>query len=151
ALKDLLHFGIITTVGAFFRFASERVDVIVIGYFIDSTILGYYYLMGRLISMLETAIFQPFDGVMFVVLSRAQSNKNTFRAHYIQMLWALTAVWLPAALGLGAIASNLLPITFGVDWAGAVPMLTAASLIGLSGAFLRATIHVTLALGRPEF
>ena len=37
ALDDLIHFGLATTLGNLFRFAAERVDIIVIGYFLADT------------------------------------------------------------------------------------------------------------------
>ena len=147
---DLLHFGLTTTLGNLFRFAAERVDIIVIGYFLDNTSLGYYYLMARLISMLEMAILDPLDGVMMVVLSRIQNNGPKLRAYYLEMMWASTALWLPAAFGLGAIASNLIPLAFGEHWNGAVAMLIAASLVGLTGSFARVTSYLLLAMGLPK-
>ncbi len=150
ALDDLMHFGLTTTLGNFLRFAAERVDIIVIGYFLDNTSLGYYYLMARLITMLEMAILDPVDGVMFAVLSRLQNDAPRLRTYYLETVWASTALWLPAAFGLGAIASNLLPIAFGEHWTGAVPMLVAASLVGLTGSFIRATSSLLLAMGLPK-
>ena len=150
ALDDLMHFGLTTTLGNLFRFAAERVDILVIGYFLDNTALGYYYLMARLITMLETAILDPIDGVMFAVLSRMQNDGPKLRTYYLETVWASTALWLPAAFGLGAIASNLLPIAFGEHWTSAVPMLIGASLVGLTGSFVRATSSLLLAMGLPK-
>ena len=150
ALHDLLHFGLTTTLGNLFRFTAERVDIIVIGYFLDDTSLGYYYLMARLIAMLEMAILDPLDGIMIVLFSRLQNDSENLKAYYLEMLWASTALWLPAVFGLGAIASNVLPLTFGEHWTGAIPMLIGASLVGLTGSFVRVTSFLLLAMGLPK-
>ena len=106
--------------------------------------------MARLIGMLEMAILDPLDNIMIVVLSRMQNDGPKLRAYYLEMMWASTALWLPAAFGLGAIASNLLPLAFGEHWTGAVPMLIAASLVGLTGSFVRVTSFLLLAMGLPK-
>ena len=135
-------------VGNFFRLLADKADIIVVGYFLSSTSLGFYYLVLRVIMMLEVVILTPLDSVMLPVLSRMQNDLPRLRTYYLEMVWTATAFWLPAALGLGAIALRLFPVLFGAQWAEAAPMMVGASLIGLSGAFLRATSHLLLAVGR---
>jgi O-antigen/teichoic acid export membrane protein len=149
AFSDISYFASRTMAGNVLLFVAEKADALIIGIFLDTKSLGFYYLMTRLLTMVHMGTIAPIDQVMLPVLSRMKNDQERRTETYLNTVEIVSAIWMPAVAGLGLIAPILLPLLFGEQWGGAAPLVMTGSLIALSSPITRPTVHLLLSLGRP--
>jgi teichuronic acid exporter len=148
ALRDMGRLASRIVLGNSLRFIADKVDSLIVGLVLSGSGLGFYYLVIRLLGMLEDVLLGSLDAVMLPVLSRLQDDLPRLRAYYLELVWVTMVAWLPAVLGLGAVADQALPLLFGEQWAGAGTAMLCASTVGFTAAFQRATTALAVARGR---
>jgi PST family polysaccharide transporter len=121
-----------------------------IGYFLDTHQLGYYYLVQRLLIMMGLVTQSTIQSIVMPVLSRVQNDLPRFREIFGQTVQFLNALWLPLALGTGLVASVMLPLVFGAKWQPSVPLLEIWSLVGFTDAYTLYSAPALAAAGRPR-
>src|ERR1700686_5290246 len=95
------------------RFATDRIDSIIIGSFLGVLALGYYYMAQRLLTTINFMTISLVDNVMLPALSRMQDDRNKLIETYISMIWAAAILWVPTVAGLGLVSSHFVPVLFG--------------------------------------
>lgn len=108
---------------------TNRVDTVLIGYFITPTAVGFYTL-GKQISEF---IITPASTLGFVVsptFGSQKANNELDRAAriYEKSLENILLLYIPAAAGVALIAKPAIRLVFGTDYLGAVPVLQILSL-----------------------
>ena len=149
AFRTLYKFASHVMAGNALRFATDRIDQIIIGSFLGVLALGYYYMAQRLLTTINFMTISLVDNVMLPALSRMQDDRNKLVETYISMIWAAAILWVPTVAGLGLISSHLVPLLFGHKWDAAVPVILIASVTAASQALVRPTSQVLLAVGKP--
>jgi O-antigen/teichoic acid export membrane protein len=150
ALGDITRVALGVMTANLVRFANDKADVIIIGLFLDTRSLGYYYLAQRLLYAIYWISISPVNLVMMPVLAKMQDDRRRITQTYVRMVWGAAAVWTPAVAGLGLICPILVPLFFGDKWAGAIPIMMITSLSSLSVALLRPTQAALTAMGKPS-
>ncbi len=131
-------------------FVYHKTDVSLIGYFLGTHQLGYYYLVQRLLITLGLVTQSTIQSIVMPVLSRVQQDRARFREIFTTTVQLLDAVWLPLAFGAGLVASLLLPTIFGAKWLPAVPLMEIMALCGFTDAFTLYSGPALIAAGRPD-
>jgi len=129
---------------------NDKVDNVLIGLFLDVTAVGYYALALKLIQTVGLLAMGPLQAVMMPVLARVATQREEFAQGYTRLVTASAAAWMPAAVALGVVAPKLLPLAFGPQWVGAVPVLQAMCFAGATVPLWFFTGQALGALGRPE-
>jgi O-antigen/teichoic acid export membrane protein len=150
AFRDLYKFASHVMAGNALRFATDRIDQIIIGSFLSVLALGYYYMAQRLLTTINFMTISLVDNVMLPALSRMQDDRNKLIETYISMIWAAAILWVPTVAGLGLVSSHLVPVLFGHKWDAAVPVILIVSVTAASQALVRPTSQVLLAVGKPN-
>lgn len=150
AFKEMFHFTSWSIVGGSVRYAAEKIDVLVIGLFLDAASLGFYYLAQRLFTTIHNMAITPVDTPMMPVLSRLQNDRVQFSENYLNGLWTMTALWMPATAGIGMVAPLLIPLVFGAHWVGAVPLIQVMALVCMTYPLARTAPLAMLAIGRAD-
>src|ERR1700730_8771322 len=150
AFRTLYKFASHVMAGNALRFATDRIDQIIIGSFLGVLALGYYYMALRLLTTINFMTISLVDNVMLPALSRMQDDRNKLVETYISMIWAAAILWVPTVAGLGLISSHLVPVLFGHKWDAAVPVILIVSVTAASQALVRPTSQVLLAVGKPN-
>ncbi len=123
---------------------------VVVGLSMDFTAVGYFSVALRVLRAAIIVVMTPLQLVMMPALSRIAHLKSQFGAAYTDMVVVTAMVWLPLAAGLGLAAPALIPLVFGAQWAGAVPVIQAMSFVGLTMPLWTFSGQALSALGRPD-
>ena len=129
---------------------NDKVDNVLIGLFLDVTAVGYYALALKVIQTVGLLTMAPLQAVMMPVLARIATQRQEFAHGYTRLVTASAAAWMPAAVALGVVAPVLVPLAFGSQWVGAVPVLQAMCFAGATVPLWFFTGQALGALGRPE-
>jgi O-antigen/teichoic acid export membrane protein len=150
AFKDLFSYAFFNTASTVIINADTRIDSLIVGAFFSAETLGYYAFAQRIFHSLGSAILSPISFISLPVLSRAADDLRRYNYVYVKVLLVSSVLWVPACLGVGAIAGDMVPAVFGAKWLPAVPIIVALSLTAFSGALCDATIYALGALGNPR-
>jgi PST family polysaccharide transporter len=131
-------------------FFYKRLDVFLIGFFFSAELLGYYYLVMRLITTMGLLTLSTVQSIVMPVLSRLQNDAHRFREVFATTIQLVHSVWLPVVLGIGLVASPAIGILFGAKWQPSVPIMEIVSLNAFTAVFSFFSGPVLYAAGRPE-
>jgi PST family polysaccharide transporter len=127
-----------------------NLDYLLVGRFLGSAALGLYTLAFRLPDTTLVAIANVSGRLFMPAFVRVKDDPVHLRESFVQALYYLAIVVIPAAAGLWVLAPLLVPLLFGPQWAESVP---ATRLLVLSSAVLAMLMPVGslfLAVGRPR-
>jgi PST family polysaccharide transporter len=131
-------------------FVTSKVDMWILGLFLDIRSLGYYALALRLLEAMVSGTIFPVVRLATPLLSPHRSEPAEFNARYRRLVIGATSVWLPAVAGIGVISAVMIPIAFGPKWGGSVPVVQAMSLSAFTLSLTFFTGEVLSAWGRPD-
>ena len=118
-LREVRPFGL----GLIVNHIASRLDVVLLGFILGAAAAGVYNVAYRIVFL---SLFMPSLAslALFPVISRLAGNApSQLRSLYHQSLQASTLAGLPAAAGLCLIASDLIDLSFGADFADSALIL----------------------------
>jgi O-antigen/teichoic acid export membrane protein len=98
----------------------SRVQELIIGGFISVAAVGTYRIAMRVFDMLCQAAIIPVMTVSVVTLARLQADQAALASAYSRMLSLAGLVSIPAVVGTGLLADDLIVVLFGPQWTGSV-------------------------------
>lgn len=150
AFIELGHFSMHFNAAMIANLITSKVDIWILGLFLDVRSLGYYALALRLLNAVNAATIQPIVVVALPLLSPLRSMADEFNAQYQRLVIGATSAWLPATVGIGVVSAAVVPIVFGAKWADSVPVIQAMSLSALTLSLTAFTGDALSAWGRPD-
>ena len=129
-LKELFTFGIHITGKKVLGFLDTRMDNLLIGYFLGPTILGYYSIAYRILTITIELLTASTSSVLFPVFSQLQGNPFKLRQTFYSVLRYTSALIIPAFSGIVILAPEIVPTLFGADWEPSVELV---QILGLAG------------------
>jgi PST family polysaccharide transporter len=130
---------------------SQRIDALLIGGFLGTLALGYYAVAGRIFNSINKILTGVMNSVAFPVFSRLQGEPERMRNAYYEATQLTSLVTLPAFLGLGAIAPDVIPFAFGEQWRPSVPVMCVFAFTGILQSLTGFNGSVLKAVGRPSW
>jgi O-antigen/teichoic acid export membrane protein len=148
-LKELFPFGINIMGDRLFYFINGHIDQLLIGYFLGSTVLGYYVIGTRVIQLGVRIFLDTISAVSLPVFSRLQNEKDRFRNAFLEVSKFSSLILVPIFGGIVLIAPEIVMVLFNDQWSPSVPIIQVLSLsyIIQSITFLAPTL--LLAMGKP--
>lgn len=128
-VRSIAAFGSSLAVTQLVWMLLVRVQDLFIGSFYGPAAVGIYRIAWRMIELIANMLLSPIGGVSLVSFSRMQAEPERLRHAYGQMIRYASFLVFPMVLGFGATAGLLIPLIFGADWAGAVPVAQVLSLM----------------------
>lgn len=103
---------------------DKQVDTILVGYFLAPVAVGFYVL-GKQISdfLIVPATSLGFSASPSYGERKAADALDEAAAIYERTFTLIVALYVPAAVGLALVADPAVPLIFGDDYAGAVPVV----------------------------
>lgn len=129
ALRDLSHFGGFASGSRLI--STINVDQLLIGPLIGSTGLGLFSFARRIFQMVNDVLTGALSAVAYPLLSSMQNEPEKLREAYLATTFLSSVLAFPCFVGLALIAGDLIPLLFGPQWTGAVPVLQWFCAIGL--------------------
>jgi O-antigen/teichoic acid export membrane protein len=137
ALRNLLSFSAHFASGNCMALLTSKLDILIIGVFMDAAAVGYYMLSLRIVDTVIAITITPIWVVMMPVLSRMTHVPERFSDAFIRAVMTASMVVVPLLIGLAGIAPAFIPTIFGAEWQPSArvlqPMALAAFTMGLIG------------------
>ncbi|WOF22361.1 lipopolysaccharide biosynthesis protein [Microbacterium betulae] len=100
-----------------------NIDKLVIGYFFNAEILGYYYLAQRVGTLLMELVTTVISRVSLTTFSRVQDDLPRLNRIFRQMTFAAGFVGVPVFALTATLAPQIIPFVFGEGWDQSIPIL----------------------------
>ena len=142
-LYPFLKFGFYITAKQLLNFSSGHIDEVIIGYFLPSETLGFYYFGKNLLSKIRNLITAPFSKVVFPIFSKLQNNKKKLCLTYQKLTKYIAIISFPFFLGIALTAHLFVPLLFGGKWFDSIIVFQVMS-IALIFAMLHANVASSL-------
>lgn len=149
SLRTLGSFGAKTLLARIFSYLNLSVDNLLIGRFLGSTALGVYSIAYNVMFFPASRIAQPVQQVLYAAFVRLQHEPAKLGQAWLRGNRVLTAINVPAFLGMAVVAPDFVPVVFGHRWHAAIPVLQLLSLAGVAQSFQSLNWSVLQAVGQP--
>lgn len=147
-LKKLFSFSMSLVGNNLVEKVRENIDSVLIGFFLGTTLLGYYSIAYKLIDTLNKIIMGVFRTVSLPVFSRLQLERDKLTTAYFQAAKVTSVVFFPAYIGVLMLASPLTIIVFGSEWGSSVPVIRWLALLGAVGTLFMYNYPILISLGK---
>ena len=149
SLRDLGSYSGKTLVSQLLGYSMNNVDNLLVGRFLGSVALGLYSVAYNTMFLPVGRISQPLQQVLFSAFAKIQREPVRLREAWARGNEVITAVNVPAFLGMAVVAPDFVPVVLGQTWVPAVPVLQWLSLAGVGTTLQTLNWATTQAIGRP--
>lgn len=149
ALREVARFSAPATVTEMISAGGPRLLQLVGAMLLGPQGFAFLHLGLRIVETLRETLTDLSNNVALPVFARVQTDQALLARHLLAATQTLSAVAMPAFIGLGVFAALFVPALMGAAWAGTVPVvrvLAFAAAIGFAGALC---VPVLWAVGRP--
>jgi O-antigen/teichoic acid export membrane protein len=151
SLHELLNFGKWIFLSSVVSVLAANGDRLLLGAWVDPTVLGYYSIAFSLATVVEGAADRLFGSVSLATLSEvARRQPERFATLYFRMRWPADAAFVGMAGFLFATGQWIIEVLYDPRYAPAGPMLQILSF-GLLFARYRLAQKAYVSLGRPNY
>ena len=147
--REMARFGRHMVAGNLLGLLGSYLDNIVVGRWLGAEALGLYGTAFRWGRLPAQALGTTANQVAFPSYVAVQAEPARLKAAYLRVLHAVSALALPASLGLLVVAPVLVATLYPPRWAGMVAPLQIFAIFGLVNALVATTGDVFKAAGRP--
>jgi O-antigen/teichoic acid export membrane protein len=116
-MRELLSFSGWLTAGQVVNQLNWRFDILLIGKLLDATALGYYTLGSQLAQLPTREAIAPLTQTIYPGFAKIRNDPVRIAAAYQRVQALVTAIALPAGIGVAVIADPLVRLTLGEKWA----------------------------------
>jgi O-antigen/teichoic acid export membrane protein len=114
---------------------ARNLDNLLIGWMLGAAALGVY---ARAYFLMLLPIYQVTSVIataMLPALASIQEDRPRVKAVYLRSLGAIGLISAPAVIGLFVVADTLIPVLYGANWRGVVPVFRILCVASLLQAF----------------
>jgi O-antigen/teichoic acid export membrane protein len=149
AWREMLGFSSWLVFNNFAAYVRGRGADFVIGRFLGPVPLGGYRVASEIALLPTTELYAPVMRAVFPGFSKLVEDKAALRRAYVAAQGAVTAVTLPAAIGVIILAEELVRLLLGPGWEIAIPLIQILGLSGAAKLFHGNRHSLFMAIGRP--
>lgn len=150
SLRELFNFGLNLTGFNFVNYFSRNLDNLIVGKFLGASLLGFYDLAYKLLTLPIQQISTVLGKVMFPALSSVQEDKEAVRRGYLKGTKYISVTSFPLMIGLLVVAPEFVKIIFGPQWQRSIFLVQIFALIGLLQSILTTTGWIYTSQGRTD-
>jgi len=149
-LRSLLTFGAHLSVFNLLNYVSRNADNVLIGRFSGADALGFYDRAFRLLMMPLQQINGPVSRVAVPTLSLVAHDDTRLRRYYLTAIGGVSLVSMPVMAVAAVLASPLVVVALGGQWAPAAPIFQALTIAGLVNTVAQTNGWLYTATGRTK-
>jgi polysaccharide transporter, PST family len=127
AFRDLLQFGMNSSVFSFLNFLSRNSPTFIIGHIMGSSPLGLFNRAFSLFMLPMNNLLQPLTQATLPVMARLRGAPDAYAKTYLGLVRALCGMMAPAGAILIIGSTPLMTALLGPKWTQAGPLLSALS------------------------
>ena len=147
--KELISFSFWLTLGQAVHTINQRCVPLAIGFFLNSTTLGYYSMGGKLARLPVEESLKPVRYTLFPAFSRMKHDIHRLRAAYLRSQRILCSLAFPLSAGFAVLAEPAVRLLIGDKWLPAVPIIQVLTIMVAFQA-IEGTTPIAMALGRTK-
>jgi len=148
-IKELVKFGAVITVSKILDAVHHDVDKFIVGKFLGSVSLGYYYMAFHIplnpIHKLGLIIYD----VNLPVLARLQDTEE-IKKHFLSVTRVVSIFVFPALGGLLLVAEDFVSIVLGTKWLPVIQPLRLVCVIGILRSMDAMSLPLLISRGRAD-
>lgn len=115
-VKPFFRFGMVIAAKQMLIQITHNIDELIIGLFLDESILGYYHFAKNLLNKFRQILTMSFSKVLLPILSKVKNEKIRLFNGYKQISIYIAAVTLPVFTGIALTTNSFIPILFEERW-----------------------------------
>lgn len=146
--KELMSFSVWSFSNNMLYFVGTRAADFIIGKTGGPTVLGIFNISHEIANLPTTEVAAPINRAVFSGYSKM--NTQELSEAYISVLSMSALFTIPAALGICALASIIVPTLLGEKWNEAIPAVQILAICGLIQAIQGNISYVYYSLGIPK-
>ena len=131
SLRSLGSYSGKTLASQMLGYLVNNVDNLLVGRFLGSVALGLYSVAYNTMFLPVSRISTPLQQVLFSAFAKIQHEPKRLADAWARGNEVITAVNVPAFLGMAVVAPDFVPVVLGQKWTAAVPVLQWLSLAGV--------------------
>jgi O-antigen/teichoic acid export membrane protein len=147
--RELWHYSSRVFGFNLFKYVSQNLDKLLVGYLAGPATLGRYVFAYRMVVYPVATVSGALGNYFFVSFSRMQDNLERIRRMYFKTGRVQAALLLPALAAVAAAAPSAVPLVFGPQWTPAVPFVQVFCLVAAAQAVMGPVGQLMKALDRP--
>ncbi len=129
---------------------SRRADTFLIGRFLGPAPLGLYDVATRVMWFLVMGLTSVANRVTFSAFSRISTEPEKIRSAFYEVTGWTAFVSFPAFGGVAVLSPWLVPVTFGPNWVGSIPVMQVITWLGITQSLAYFNSSVLKAVGKPR-
>lgn len=147
---ELIHYGKYVSGAAMVAFLALELDNFVIAKVISMEALGFYAVAYMLANLPATQLAKVVSGVMLPAYSKLQTDFPALRIAYQRTLEIVSMFSIPASVGLGVLAPQIVGVIYGERWMPAVEALRVLAVFGCLRSIGVLSGYLYNAIGKPK-
>lgn len=147
---ELLRFGKFIGGTTIVVYVTTEIDNVVIGKVLGMELLGAYVLAYMLANLPATHLAKVIASVMFPAFSKLQQDRPALKNAYLETVRLVATLAIPAAVGIGVLANELVQVVFGPRWEVAANPLPVLCVFGALRSVTVINGYVFNAIGKPQ-
>ena len=149
SLRSLGSYSGKTLASQMLGYFVNNVDNLLVGRVLGSVALGLYSVAYNTMFLPVSRISQPLQQVLFSAFAKIQHEPKRLGEAWARGNEVISAVNVPAFLGMAVIAADFVPVVLGQKWDSSVPVLQWLSLAGVGTTLQTLNWSTTQAMGKP--
>lgn len=146
----LIKIGIFQTGTQIIDYLASRLDILLIGKFLGTEMLGVYNLAKDLLIRVFVLINTIANKVALPVFSYMQDDNQQLRDNYCKLIKTLSFVTLPFLTMIGALSAPLVIILYGNKFVEVIPLMTLLAIAYLFSCIGNPVGNIITAKGRTD-
>jgi PST family polysaccharide transporter len=150
-LKDLWSFSSKIFQFNIFKYFAQNTDQVLVGYFLDSTAMGYYTFAFRIVIFPFTTFVGSIGGYLFSKYARMQYDVASIKDNFFKVFKIFNSLICPLLIVLAFWGHVYIPMIFGERWNQSLEIFPVLALV----AFLQTNIspigNLMKALNKPDW
>ncbi len=149
-VRPFIKMGLYQTGSQVMDYFSSKIDILILGKFFGSDILGIYSLAKELVLKIIFVINSIVNRVSLPLLSSVQEDNSKLRQYYKLIIRTLSLVNFPICIAMAIFSSYIVRILYGVNYMDMVPLMSILSFYALFICIGNPVGNLIIAKGRTE-
>ena len=147
-LREIWGFGFSLALTQILGLMPRRALDLVLGAHIGAEAVGIYRTAGRTTELVASGTISPFTTVALQTLSRLQTDTKEMTKAFRWMVSRSAMLTIPAMVGFGVLAPDLVPALYGAKWKDAGVLAQTFACLGITYSISSFASPLLMALGR---
>jgi O-antigen/teichoic acid export membrane protein len=148
---ELLNFSVWLLLGNAVEAFRARFADLWLGRHLGSASVGLYSMASELSALASTEFAAPINRAVYTTYLELGDDLEALRTRFLRVSGLIWAIGVPAAVGLGVCAKQIVAVLLGSQWHEAARVLGMLAIAGGITVTASNTHYVYWALGRPKF